>query len=180
VVRSAGLERARRAVHVVEAKFGGQSIGLRRSRRVHNALHGVSQRPHRHRLQPIPDKRKMSMNVVVEIERRRGLVGIQHDDRNHVPPNPRRSSSANRRRNPEAAAPAILSDKNVLRIVDQTAGPDYSRKLQTAAPKNRAAGGMRKRSMHRMSQFKDRTPVRANRPAAASPRRDRRTRQLID
>jgi hypothetical protein len=54
-----------------------------------------------------------------------------------------------------------LSDKNVLQIVDQATDPDYSLELRTAALKKRAAGGMRKRSMHRMFQFTDRTPVRA-------------------
>jgi hypothetical protein len=69
-----------------------------------------------------------------------------------------------------------LSDKNVLHIVDQITDPDYSPEFRIAALKKRAAGGMRKRSMRRMSQITDRNPVGATKTAAASPRRDRKTR----
>jgi hypothetical protein len=42
---------------------------------------------------------------------------------------------------PLRPTPAILSDKNVLQIVDQTTDDDYSPEFQTAAFKKPAAGG---------------------------------------
>jgi hypothetical protein len=59
----------------------------------------------------------------------------------------------------------MLSDKNVLQIVDQAADPYYSPQIETASSKKRAAGGMRKRSMHRMSQLTDRAPVSSTKAA---------------
>jgi hypothetical protein len=66
-------------------------------------------------------------------------------------------------------ATPILSDKNVLQIVDQAADPYYSSQIETASSKKRAAGGMRKQSMHRMSQLTDSGPVSSTKAAATRP-----------
>ena len=142
-LRSMRLKSARCALHVVEAKFSGQTIFLRRRLGIQGVLHRVSERPHPHRLQTVPYERQVPMNIIVEVELRTRLIRVQYDDRNHCPPAQFVRASIgepNRRRKPWEASRRFCPTKMFSKSLTKPRTPTTLFYSGPRHPKARPAG----------------------------------------